>query len=606
VETLRQLLQRGVKALILITAGFKETGASGKQAEEEILRLVQQYGARMVGPNCMGIINSLPTVKLNATFVAEHPKESRAAFLSQSGALGAAVLNGLRETDVSFGHFVSVGNKADVNENDLLDYWMRKDDVKALAMYLESFVDGHSFIKKIISNEYKKPLVIVKTGRTAAGSKAASSHTGALASSERVVATLLKQFGIIRAETIDEMFNTLKAFEYFPLPNGNRVAVLTNAGGPAILCVDSLEKYGNVLAELSDLTKEKLRAFVHPEGSVENPVDLLPGGTAEQYKQANEILLADESVDVVVSIFVEPVMVPAMPVIEGINSIATDKPLYQICMPLPEFWNDYRLNSATGKPVYRKPEDVAPVIANLRHYQNTFLRHTQRLAPVEADRMLFTTKEGWLSQAELHAVCSKYDIPLVQDLLISTQELAGHSGMLDYPCVCKGIARGVTHKTEFNLVELNIQNSQDLLTRARSMTDRCASAGITIEAFLIQPYIQTRIELLIGGFRDPSFGPVLMFGSGGKYVEVWNDTVMKSAYLSEDDIDEMIDLVHIGKILRGVRGERPADITAIKRVIRNAAQMLLDNPAIQEFDFNPLVVSPADELFCVDVRMNIG
>ena len=248
---------------------------------------------------------------MNATFVAEEPRNGKMAFCSQSGAIGAAVLNSLRETDIRFSQFISVGNKADVTENDLLEFWENDKNVSVITYYLESFEAGEEFLKYFIDEKISKPVIILKGGRTSSGIKAASSHTGALGSSDKVVDALLTQFGIIRADDLNDMFNTAKGFEDFPMPMGNRVAIVTNAGGPAILAVDTLERNNLTLAELTSATKLKLREIVHPQGSVNNPVDLLPGGTAEQFKQVNEILIADKNVDAVISVFVEPIMVPA-------------------------------------------------------------------------------------------------------------------------------------------------------------------------------------------------------------------------------------------------------------------------------------------------------
>jgi len=353
-ETISSLINKEVKSIILITAGFKETGEEGKKAEEKIISMINESDARLVGPNCMGIINTLEDVKLNATFVAERPETGKLAFLSQSGAIGAAVLNSLRETDIRFAHFISVGNKADINENDLLDFWQKDPNIKVITLYLESFVNGVAFIKKFIDGSVTKPVIVLKAGRTKGGIKAASSHTGALGSSDKVVDSVLKQYNIVRTNDLNELFNTAKGFEYFPEPKGKRVAVVTNAGGPAILAVDAIEKDSLTLADLNDETKTKLREIVHPEGSVNNPVDLLPGGTAEAYKKVNELLLHDPNVDSVISIFVEPIMVNAFEVIEKINEIEPQKPLMQVVMPLPEFWNQYRLNSKKKIPSIKR------------------------------------------------------------------------------------------------------------------------------------------------------------------------------------------------------------------------------------------------------------
>ncbi|MCW8997026.1 MAG: CoA-binding protein, partial [Psychromonas sp.] len=348
-ESIKQLTKKGTKAVILITAGFKETGKKGEEEEKRILELVKKSKARLVGPNCMGVINTLPKIKMNATFVAEEPRNGKMGFCSQSGAIGAAVLNSLRETDIRFSQFISVGNKADVTENDVLEFWENDKNISVITYYLESFEAGEEFLKFFIDGKVSKPVIVLKGGKTSSGIKAASSHTGALGSSDKVVDAVLQQFGIIRADDLNDLFNTAKGFEDFPIPKGNKVAVVTNAGGPSILTVDTLERNNLSLAELSSATKVKLREIVHPQGSVNNPVDLLPGGTAEQFKRVNEILVEDKNVDAVISVFVEPIMVPALPVIEAINEIKNNKPIFQVVMPLPEFWDKYRKESKTKR-----------------------------------------------------------------------------------------------------------------------------------------------------------------------------------------------------------------------------------------------------------------
>ncbi|MBI2417470.1 MAG: acetate--CoA ligase family protein [Ignavibacteriales bacterium] len=614
-DTITSLLAKSVKSIVLITAGFKETGSEGAENERKLLEMVQNANARLTGPNCMGVINSFSGYRLNATFVAEHPKESHAAFLSQSGALGAAVLNTLRDTDYSFGHFISVGNKADINENDLLSYWQQDDNITSIAMYLESFVNGERFIQTLLNNtNTPKPVIIVKAGRGEAGMKAASSHTGALGGSDRVAGNVLKQFGVIRAETVDEMFHTIQAFEHHPLPAGNRVAVMTNAGGPAILCVDALEKERLLLAQLSDETKTALREFVHPEGSVNNPVDFLPGGTAEQYKMAAGLLLADAGVDVVVSIFVEPVMVPAMPVIRGLQEVAAEKPLYQVAMPLPEFWTAYRAGATTAMPpVFRKPEEPSKVIANLLQFKNSLNTsiHTNRLTPefkeaLSGNQQNATESEPrWLGNKAIEDLCRGYGIPLVGTQLIPVDRVKNFAAQLSYPVVLKGIAEGLTHKSEARLVVVNIGDAQNLIDEARLMVERTANTGINLHSLLIQPFITQRFELLVGGFRDASFGPMLMFGTGGKYVEVWNDTAIRSAYANTSDINSMIEEVKIGKLLHGVRGEQPVDITKLQKILTSCAQMMLDHPGIVEFDLNPLIVTQSGDYVCVDARVKV-
>jgi acetyltransferase len=601
-ETVKELISKKVQAIILITAGFKETGETGAEAEKRILQLIRNSNARMVGPNCMGIINSLPSIKMNATFVAEEPKTGSMAFCSQSGAIGAAVLNSLRETDIRFGQFISVGNKADVNENDLLEYWQSCSDVGVITYYLESFVDGEKFIKYFIDDKITKPVVVLKGGRTSSGIKAASSHTGALGSSDKVVDAILKQFGIIRADDLNDMFNTAKGFEDFPAPKGNRVAVVTNAGGPAILTVDTLEKNNLALAELSQETKLKLKEIVHPEGSVNNPVDLLPGGIAEQFKAVNEILAQDENVDAVISVFVEPIMVKALPVIEGINEIKSDKPIFQVVMPLPEFWQEYRTESKTKRALFRRPEDPAVVISNLLKFRNK-KSNPYRIKSEETKKdFKLSEKPGrFLSPGEVAELCNHYKLPIVKDEIHSIEELTKKE--IHFPVVLKAIGEKIIHKTDLKGVVLNIKTKSELIKTAEEMIWSFSSKNIQLDKFLIQPFLKTKFELLVGAFRDPSFGPMIMFGSGGKYVEYIDDTVMRSAYLTDGDIDEMINSTKIGKIIQGVRGEVSADLIAIKLSIKNLAQMMLNHKEITEVDLNPLLITSDNKIFAVDVRI---
>ena len=606
-ESLDLLLKKSVKSIILITAGFKETGEAGAGAERRVIEKIRKAGARMVGPNCMGVINTLGSVKLNATFVAEKPETGSTGFLSQSGALGAAVLNSLRETDIKFAHFISVGNKADINENDILHFWQKDENIKTLTFYLESFVNGAEFIRPFLLGEITKPAIVLKAGRTESGMKAASSHTGALSGKERVVGALLEQFGVIRAENLNELFNTAKGFENFPLPKGNKIAVVTNAGGPAILCVDSLEKENLEPAKLSGETKNRLREIVNPEGSVENPVDLLPGGTAEVFKIVNEIVAADENVDAVISIFVEPVMVGAFNVVESISEIQNGKPILQVVMPLPEFWNEYRNKSIRKLPLFRNPEDPAQVLSNMLFYsssQKRISRNRNVYRELSGSKSISKNnfKQGFLDQGEITKICRTYNLPLIKTKMVVPEKLKDFKDDF-YPVVLKGINKNIIHKTEINAVKINIKNKKELLQRAKEIRESFLRAGYEVESYMIQKFVKAKSELLIGGFKDPSFGPIIMFGSGGKYVEVFEDTAIKSALASGEDIDSLIASTKISKILHGVRGEKALDIEGLKKIIKSSARMLVENENILEFDLNPLIVGEDNKYYAVDIRV---
>ncbi|MGD8306934.1 MAG: acetate--CoA ligase family protein [Ignavibacteria bacterium] len=600
-DTISKILAKGIKAIILITAGFKETGKAGAEAEKRILQLVKNAGARMVGPNCMGIINALEDVKMNATFVAEEPETGRTAFCSQSGAIGAAILNSLRDTDIRFSHFISVGNKADINENDLLEYWQDDSNTDVITYYLESFVEGEKFIRYFMDGRITKPVVMVKGGRTSSGMKAASSHTGAMGSSDKVVDAICAQFGIVRADDLNDLFNIAKGFESFPMPEGNRIAVITNAGGPAILTVDSLEKHGLALAELSEKTKSKLKEIVHPEGSLNNPVDLLPIGSAEDYKKVNEIVASDENVDAVVSVFVEPIMVKALPVIEGINGIKSKKPIFQVVMPLPEFWEEYRRKSETKKPLYRNPENPAVVIAGMLKFRNKPL-NTGRITPGTPPKINLKNLKGLLLEPqEVQKLTDYYKIPTVKASLIGVNKIDKID--IEYPLVLKAVGEEIIHKSDLKGVILNIKSEDKLLRVIQEMKNNFKERNLNLDSFLIQAQIKPKFELLVGAFRDPSFGPMVMFGTGGKYVEFVKDTSIRSAYLTEMNIDRMINSTKMGKIIQGVRGDEPVDLNKMKDTVRAVGQMMIDNPEIIECDLNPLLVAENNELYAVDVRI---
>jgi len=604
------LLKKEVKSIIVITAGFKEIGKEGEELEERIVRKIKNSHARLVGPNCMGVINTHDKIKLNATFVAEKPEKGSVGFLSQSGALGAAVLNSLRETDIKFAHFISVGNKADINENDILRFWQTDNNIKTLTFYLESFENGEEFIRPFIIGEITKPAIVLKAGRTQSGMKAASSHTGALSSKDHVVDALMKQSGIIRASNLNELFNTAKGFENFPIPKGNRVAIVTNAGGPGILTVDTLEQENLALTTLSNETKTLLRDIVSLEGSVENPVDLLPRATAEVYKKVIEIIIKDDNVDAVISIFVQPVMVEPFAVIEAVSSINSEKPILQVSMPLPEFWKEYRTLSKKNLPLFRNSEDPAEVLSNMLLFASS--RKRLKKNREEYLSILFSEKKrqyyfkpGFLSQTDINILCGDYNIPLIKNNFIKPEAINNLDDRTIYPLVLKGINHEVIHKSDINAVKLNIKTKEELLIRAQEIKESFTRFNFAVEEFLIQPFVKTKHEVLIGGFRDPSFGPIIMFGAGGKYVELICDTSIKSACLCADDIDGMINETVIGKILQGIRGEEPCNMNELKKIIMSCAQMMMENKNIVEFDLNPLIVSEDNKYYAVDVRIRV-
>jgi acetyltransferase len=608
-DSVSELISKQVKSIVVITAGYRETGSIGEQEENELLELVRKNNVRLVGPNCMGIINSDNQIKLNATFVAEKPEYEPVGFLSQSGALGAAVINSLRETDIKFAHFISVGNKADINEIDLLEFWEKDKSIRLSTYYLESFVDGFKFLEPVILGKIKKPVIVLKAGKSKAGMKAASSHTGALGSADRVVNAALRQFGIIHVETISEMFSTAKGFLHFPIPKGRRIAIVTNAGGPAILAVDALEKSGLELAKLSESTIHKLSEIVPKEGSKLNPIDLLPGGSAEIYQLVNEIVLKDKNVDAVISIFVEPVMVEPLGVVEAVNSIKSKKPILQVAMPLPEFWKNYKLHSAQAKPIFRNPEEPAIVLSNLLFHSAGKQKLSSHKNEYQSQLKSLNSKSikgiNFISQQEINKLATSYNLPLIKEFSIPNNEI-DQFAINNYPIVVKGINKNAIHKSDFGAVELDIKSSNEFKAAIKKIRVRMKSFNLMPEHFLIQPHILSRFELLIGGFRDSSFGPMISFGLGGKYVNYFEDFSLRSAFITKDEIGEMILETKIGKIIQGVRGEVGVDLDLLIKIISHAAKMIRENINLLEFDINPIVVTQQNKLIIVDFRAKLG
>lgn len=607
-DSVSELISKKVKAIVVITAGYRETGSEGEQEEKELLELARKNNVRLVGPNCMGIINSDNQIKLNATFVAEKPEYEPVGFLSQSGALGAAVINSLRETNIKFAHFISVGNKADINEIDLLEFWEKDKSIHLSTYYLESFVDGFKFLELFILGKIKKPVIVLKAGKSTAGMKAASSHTGALGSADRVVNAALRQFGIIRVETISDMFNTVKGFLHFPIPKGNRIAVVTNAGGPAILTVDALEKSGLELVKFSESTIHKLSAIVPKEGSKSNPIDLLPGGSAEMYKAVNEIVLKDKNVDAVISIFVEPIMVEPLGVVEAVNSIRSKKTILQVVMPLPEFWENYKLHSSFAKPIFRNPEEPAMVLSNLLFHSTSKQKLLSCKTEYQTQLKSFNSKSisgtNFIKSTAINKLARSYKLPLIDEFFVPNDEVEQFE-IKNYPIVLKGINESASHKSDFGAVELGIRTNKEFKAAIKRIRMRMKTFNLAPEYFLIQPHISSRFELLIGGFRDTSFGPMISFGLGGKYVNYFEDFSLRSAFITKDEIREMIHETKIGKIIQGVRGEVGVDLDLLIKLISSSAKMIRENKNLSEFDINPLLVTGQNEFVIVDFRVKL-
>jgi acetyl coenzyme A synthetase (ADP forming)-like protein len=606
----------GVKGLVVISAGFREVGPEGAALEASLMDVVRHYNMRMVGPNCMGIINAAPAVSMNATFAPYMPPFGHAAFVSQSGALGVSVLDYAREYGIGISQFVSVGNKPDVSGNDLLEAWEHDPDVKVILMYVENFGNPAKFLTIASRITRTKPIIVVKAGRTKSGARAAVSHTGALAASDTAVDALLTQAGVLRAGTIEELFDIAMAFGVSSLPRSRRTAVVTNAGGPGILAADAMEAAGLDLTTLSADTVAMIAPMLPFGAKVGNPLDLIASATPAGYRTAMTALLRDPVVDCVVPIFIPPLGIDQEAVAEAITEASRanpDKPVLAVLMGRKGL-SEWRAEMhASGIPTFIFPESAARAIAALnRHREMAALeRDTPDPLPVNraaAEQIIARARnEGQLrlTAVDALAVLSAYGIPSAGIRFAATHELAVRAACdIGFPVVMKVVSSTIVHKTDVGGVVLDIRDEREAAnahgTLLAAVKQRAPDA--VIEGVLVQQRMQGGVETIVGATRDASFGALVMFGLGGVYVEALHDVVFRIAPLTARDARAMLAGVRGAAILDGVRGQPAVDRGRLEAVILRVSQLMTDFPAIAELDLNP-VLAFADRVVAVDCRV---
>lgn len=610
---------KGVKGLVVITAGFKEVGGRGAELEKELVARIRSYGIRMIGPNCMGIINTDPEVRLNATFAPEMPEEGGVAFMSQSGALGVAILNAARRLGIGLSFFVSAGNKADISGNDLLEYWQEDKRVGVIALYLESFGNPRRFTQLARRITKSKPMVVVKSGRTAAGARAASSHTGALAGTDIAVTALLAQCGVIRAAAIEEMFDLLMGLSSCPLPRGKRVGILTNGGGPGIMATDACISMGLELAELSENTRRRLASFLPEDASLVNPVDMLPAADAPAYERAVRLLLEEPSVDMLMVIFVPPLLQQATEVALAITGAAagSDKPVVAVFMARDEFFADFHNRYKKHPPLYRFPESAARALAELYRYSLWRSAPAGKIVRFDVDSSraaaILEAKRraggGYLSADQTFAVLEAYGFPVARRRTVGTlDEALGAAREIGFPVALKVVSEKIVHKSDVGGVALDLHDEEELaqaFERMGASIER-AGRGADLEGFLLQEMVRGR-ELILGMSLDPTFGPLLMFGLGGKYVEVLKDVAFRITPITDVDAAEMIRAIEGFPLLAGYRGEPPVDLECVVEMILRLAQLVTDFDIIVEMDINPFIFTARREgSKVVDARIKVA
>jgi len=602
-------IAKGVKALVVITAGFAETGAAGRALEMELLARVRQAGIRMVGPNCMGVLNTDPAVRLNATFSPVSPPAGSVAMSTQSGALGLAILDYARGLNIGLSTFVSVGNKADVSSNDLIQYWANDARTQVILLYVESFGNPRKFSQIARRVGRRKPIVAVKSGRSAAGARAASSHTGAMASRDAIVDALFRQAGVIRTDTIEELFDVAMLFSSQPVPTGRRVAILTNAGGPGILAADACEARGLELPPLSEASVTALRSMLAPEASVANPVDMIASASPDQYERALATVLADDRVDSVLVIFIPPLVTRAEDVAEAVKrAIAArpGKPVLAIFM------------SAQGAspllapiPCFRFPEAAAVALARATTYGEwlaTPWEAPAEMPDVDRDAARAVVDEvlesggGWLTPAQSRTLLSAVRIAMPDEAIVATEdEAAAAADRIGYPVVLKAVGERIVHKTELGAVIVNLETADDVRAAWRDLTSRLSSL---MTGGLVQEFVTGGVEMLAGAVEDPTFGPVIACATGGTRAELFADSQFRLHPLTERDAAAMIDGLRGAALLRGFRGAPPADEAALRESLLRLSALMGLCPEIQELDINPLVVLSSGTR-AVDTRIRV-
>lgn len=609
----------GVRGIVVISAGFREVGSEGAERERQLVELVRRGGMRMVGPNCMGVLNADPAVSMNATFAPVMPPFGGVAFVSQSGAMGLSVLDYTREYGIGISQFVSVGNKPDVSGNDLLAQWEHDPAVSVILMYTENFGNPQRFRELASRITKHKPIIALKSGRSVVGARAASSHTGALAASDAAVDALLGQAGVLRAASVEELFDMAMAFGRQPLPRSRRTAVVTNAGGPGILAVDALEANGMQLPELHADTVARLAPLFPPEASVRNPLDMIASATPDGYRAALGALLADPGVDSVVSIFIPPLGVAQEAVAEAMTAAAgehTDTPLLAVLMGrngLPQ--GKAELHEA-GIPAYLFPEAAARALAAMCRQREWLERPLDVAAPPAVDRARAaeiircaqSEQRTKLTEPEALAILDAYGIATAPAAPAATAgDAALVASRIGFPVVMKIVSPDITHKTDVGGVRLGLATAdevRDAFGAMRGEVERRAP-GARIDGVLVQRMVRGGRETIAGVTRDRLFGPLVMFGLGGILVEALRDVVFRLAPLGARDAAEMVAGIRGAPILAGIRGEPPSDREALADAVRRAAQLAVDFPEIEEMDINPLLAFERGAV-AVDARFRIA
>lgn len=618
-STIDQCHEKGIKGLCIITAGFKETGAEGAEAEKQLLAKVREYGMRCVGPNCLGVVNTHPDIRMDGCFAESLPERGNIGFVSQSGALGGGILNILKDLNLGFAQFISIGNQADVNAETALEYWENEADVEQILLYMESIQNPANFRKLASRISRKKPILALKAGRSAAGASAASSHTGSLAGADKAANALLAQSGVIREYSLKDLFATAKVFANCPIPKGNRVAIITNSGGPGIMATDAVCEHGMQMAKISDATKEKLRSFLPSAASVKNPIDMIASAPIEHYQQTLETVIADENVDMIITIYLPFLGLKDIDVAKALMEIKAknpQKPVIGVFMTKSEFFNKIS-DMDVNMPFFMYAEEAADGLNRLNQQRLWMERPEGKIPSFDVDYkkaqeiIAKSVNEGrdQLTTRESIDVLDAYGIRVCKSgFAKSEDEAVTIADSIGYPVVMKMTSKTTSHKTDVGGVRVNIQSAEQLRAEYQDLISKLEEKGLLegLEGVIIQEMVKGNREMVCGIAADPQYGPMMMFGLGGVFIEVMKDVTFRIAPLTDIDAKEMIKSVKAYKLLEGARGTKPAQMEQIEETLLRLSQLVHDFKFIDELDINPLLISEkTGEGIAVDGRIKV-
>jgi acetyl coenzyme A synthetase (ADP forming)-like protein len=623
-EVVDECGKKGVAGLVIISAGFGETGEDGKQRQRELREKILSYGMRLVGPNCLGVMNLDPQVRLNATFAPTLPPSGNVSIGTQSGALGLALLDHAKSMGLGLAQFVSIGNRVDISSNDLLEFWEDDKNTDVILLYEESFGNPRKFSRIARRVSRKKPIIVVKAGRSAVGARAASSHTGALAAADVAVDAMFRQAGVTRVDTIEEMFNVAEMLAHQPAPAGNRVAILTNAGGPGVLAADACEGWGLVVPALLQETQAKLRQFLPAAAATANPVDMIASAPPEAFKNCLSVMLEATEIDSIIVIYIPPLVTKpedvAAAIREAMSGYQGSKPVLACFMMSEEASLNLQVNPRLRLPNFIFPEDAVRALARAyrySQYRNMEEGHIPRYKDIDPEKMramVFSSTrvdEGgtWLMPETAVELLKGYGMPVAETrVAYSAEEAAEKAKEIGFPVVMKVRSATIVHKTDIGGIALGLASGEQVRHAFRDMKARITAAGrgSEMQGIILQRMIPGGQEVIIGMSQDRLFGPLVMVGLGGVQVELIKDVAFSLQPLRDVDPDRMLKQLKTLPLLQGWRGSQPRDIDTLKEMLLRFSVLIEHFPEIEQMEMNPvLVFNKGQGCAAVDARILI-